>query len=592
MKLGHFILFVLMVVRLNSQSIHIISNQNFTDLVADEVIRNGGNDSLFLSLKNIPVTYAMSSLINGRDLQNTVNNNNKSKFISDYFEYYKPLRVSKEAQLLYIDSTNTFYTLEETSYANSQYEIEESKPLLRYFYKNRAHFLQYNSEDFKISIDPIVNLRYGKDSENDNILFQNTRGVKIRGLIDNKVYFYTSIYENQAKFNNYVDSYIAKFAVIPSNGTYKSYDSSVIENLNGVDFHNAQAFVGVPISKHIAIEFGHGRHKIGNGYRSMLLSDFAQNYFYLRLNTQVWKFHYQNIFAELNPISARLNPGDNLLPKKYMASHYLAYKPHKRFEIGLYESVVFDRVDHFEFNYLNPIILYRSVEQFLDSPDNVLIGINASWIPLNRVQVYGQFLLDEFKFNELKSDRGWWANKYAIQIGAKVVEPFGIKNLVIQAEYNTATPYTYTHHRPLAIDSTYSTASYTNQGQSLAHPLGANFKEIMALVRFQPISRLSMQFKAFLIEQGEDAPGEFYGANINIPNTQRIMDYGNYTLQGIKAKTMLMEVNLSYEFFRNYYFDFDFIYRKKDSEMDSRDMLTNYIGGGIRINMDRYTFDF
>ena len=208
------------------------------------------------------------------------------------------------------------------------------------------------------------------------------------------------------------------------------------------------------------------------------------------------------------------------------------------------------------------------------------------------MKVYGQFLLDEFKFNELKSDRGWWANKYAIQIGAKVVEPFGIKNLVIQAEYNTATPYTYTHHRPLAIDSTYSTASYTNQGQSLAHPLGANFKEIMALVRFQPISRLSMQFKAFLIEQGEDAPGEFYGANINIPNTQRIMDYGNYTLQGIKAKTMLMEVNLSYEFFRNYYFDFDFIYRKKDSEMDSRDMLTNYIGGGIRINMDRYTFDF
>jgi hypothetical protein len=48
------------------------------------------------------------------------------------------------------------------------------------------------------------------------------------------------------------------------------------------------------------------------------LSDFGANYLFLKLNTNVWKFNYQNIFAELTKFYPR--GGDGLLTKKYMAA--------------------------------------------------------------------------------------------------------------------------------------------------------------------------------------------------------------------------------------------------------------------------------
>ena len=88
---------------------------------------------------------------------------------------------------------------------------------------------------------------------------------------------------------------IFRFQTIQGQGFYKDYNSGVIENLRGYDYLNAQAYVGINVSKSVAIEFGHGKHFIGNGIRSMLISDYANNYFYLKFNTRVWKLHYQNV---------------------------------------------------------------------------------------------------------------------------------------------------------------------------------------------------------------------------------------------------------------------------------------------------------
>jgi hypothetical protein len=577
---------------MKAQSPNIMDNRLYRDIIKHQVISQGGSEDIFLSIPNQTHKRVAELSSSYLDNANNVEAYNAIKILQDMYEYPLLTQTSDTINKKYIDTSGVFYTYESTKELKEESRNYEREPVLKYFYKNPAHFLHFDNEDFKISIDPIVNMRYGQDGNNENILFQNTRGIKIRGLIDGKVYFFTSVYENQARFNNYVDVYVDKFRTLAGDGTYKGYTSTVIDDLTGYDYHNAQAYVGVPVSKHVNIEFGHGRHFIGNGHRSLLLSDFAQNYLYMRFNTQVWKFHYQNLFAEMNPITARLNPGDKILPKKYMASHYLAFKPHKRFEIGLFESVMFSREDHFEFNYLNPIILYRSVEQFLDSPDNVMIGLNISWIPLNGLQVYGQLLLDEFKLDELKAGNGWWANKYGIQAGAMLTNAFGIKNLDLTAEYNMVRPYTYTHNTGLSINDYYSTASYSHFNQSLAHPLGANFKEVLAKISYQPFNRLQLNLKTIMMEQGEDTTDEFYGANILIPNKYVLNQYGNELLQGVKSKTLIFEFNASYEFFRNYYFDFDFLYRKKDSDDNLRDLETQYIGGGIRINVDRNTFDF
>jgi hypothetical protein len=48
----------------------------------------------------------------------------------------------------------------------------------------------------------------------------------------------------------------------------------------------------------------------------------------------------------------------------------------KWLNIGLFEGVIFGRKDHFEFQYLNPIIFYRHIEGAIGSPDNALAGLD------------------------------------------------------------------------------------------------------------------------------------------------------------------------------------------------------------------------
>ena len=463
------------------------------------------------------------------------------------------------------------------------------KPLLKYFYKTPANFLQIEVPSFKAYINPVVQVDYYNQVNDDRSIFQNTRGVEIRGYIDEKVYFYTKLTDNQRNYFSYTEERIQKYGALPGEGFWKSYKSSVLENLQGYDFFHAQAYFGFNPIKSINVELGHGNNFIGNGYRSLLLSDYSHNYFYLKLNTRIWKFQYQNIFAELAPISTIVNPGDNLLPKKYSATHYLAYKPNSNWELGLFETVIFSRADHFEFQYLNPIILYRAVEHFLDSPDNVMLGLNAKWNPVKGVSLYGQLVMDEFKLAEIKKQSGWWANKFGAQAGIKYINALNIDHLDLQIEYNVVRPYTYAHRDSLPFFPKYSIANYSHFNQPLAHPLGANFREWVLISRYKPVNRMYLQAKALLTHYGDDRPGENWGGNILLPTQTRQMEEGNIVGQGLKTKVVALSLDASYEVFHNYFIDLHAMWRQRTTDQK---INQHYIGGGFRINMAYVTSDY
>ena len=347
---------------------------------------------------------------------------------------------------IFRDSSNTFHTLNE-DFSNSKVQFDPTsykskKALFNLFYASPAHFLQVDKPAFTLRINPIIEFKYGTESS-AGTLFENKRGIDLRGTIDEKIYFQSRIIETQSKFPDYVNRFIKDYKSLPGNGLYKTYNSDIFNIRAGYDFLNADASVGFNFTEHVGTQLGYGKHFIGNGIRSLFLSDFSNNYFFLRLNTQIWKFHYQNIFGELNNLSPNFQRGDQLVPKKYFAAHYLGFKLHQNLDIGVFETVVFNR-NQFEFQYLNPIILYRSVEHNLGSPDNVLIGLDVKWNLWNTMSIYGQLMLDEFKFKELITDnQGWWANKYGIQLGAKYLNMLGIDQLDGHIEFNTVRPYTY-----------------------------------------------------------------------------------------------------------------------------------------------------
>lgn len=495
---------------------------------------------------------------------------------------------ASEPQKVFTDSSHTFYTLKATPAAAAgipRYR-ENERPLFGIFYKTPANFFEVNSRWFRLKANPMLNFELGRAKEEERWVFQNQRGLELRGDVDGRVFFYTSFLETQARFADYVNAWIAGHQAVPGNGSFKRYKSKVLDIKDGYDFNNAVAYFGFRATRHVGLQLGHGRHFIGNGYRSLFLSDFGANQFFLKVSTRVWKFHYQNLFLELTPSTARADTGQNLLPKKYAAIHYLNFRPRPNLAFGFFEATVFNRADHFEFQYLNPIILYRSVESLIGSPDNVLIGLDARWNFLHRFQLYGQVLFDEFRFAALYKarERGWWGNKYGVQAGLKYVNAFGIDHLDLQAELNIVRPYTYSHRDSLN--------AYTHYRQPLAHPLGSNFREVIGLVRWQPLHRLMFSGRIIRAELGENAPTENWGADPLLPNTTRETDYGNALGQGVSADLTILGLDASWMLYHNLFIDLKFLTRRKDSADDSRDLNTTVFGLGIRLNVWPQALDF
>ncbi|MCC6282082.1 MAG: hypothetical protein IT262_15875, partial [Saprospiraceae bacterium] len=354
---------------------------------------------------------------------------------------------------------------------------QSRKPFLKYFYRTPANLFEVNNRDFTLRVNPMFNFQVGDQNGDKELLFQNQRGLEVRGTVDDKVFFYTNLVESQARFADYVTDRIQDFSAVPGAGFYKRYNPRFPDVTNAYDFNIANALVGFHITKHVGIQLGHGRHFIGSGYRSLFLSDVGNAVFFLKLNTRVWRFHYQNIFMELSPGTANTLGNSMRITRKYAAVHYLSYKVTPKFSFGFFESTILNRSQQFEFQYLNPVILYRTVEGMIGSPDNVQIGVDARWNLFNRVQVYGQFLLDEFLFSAIVNPEqsGWWGNKFGLQAGLKYYNAFGINHLDVQIEYNSVRPYTYSHFDSLN--------SYTHYSQPLAHPLWSNFREFIGLLR-------------------------------------------------------------------------------------------------------------
>ncbi len=521
------------------------------------------------------------SIKDRRDLFYIYRDNNEAFIRGNTIQY------DVEPEKIYTDSSKTFYTIKDKTVSENEespYYFLSKKPILKHFYKTPANFWELDRESFYLRVNPIIN---GKAfaTKDDDFLFLNQRGIEIRGGIDSKVFFHTSILESQARFANYVRDQIAEDKAVPGAGFFKNYNSRIINVTDAHDFLLAQGYIGFNISKHVYAQFGHGRNFIGDGYRSMFLSDFGNNYLYLKLNARIWKFHYQSLFAELNSLGARNLPGNQLIPKKYTAMHHLSYNLTKNLNVGFFEAVIFNRNNNFELQYLNPIILYRTVEGALGSPDNAFIGTNFKWNLLNHFQLYGQLILDEFKFNELFVEkRGWWANKYGIQLGVKYINMLGIDHLDGQIEYNSARPYTYTHRD--------SSSSYTHYNQPLAHPLGANFREIVFRLRYQAGKKWLIKPRMIYMVYGEDPRNQNWGGDLLIQNTTRVMDFGNENGQGIKTKTLIGGFDISYELRHNLNFDFHYFYRNKNSERNSLDLTTSYFGGGIRLNFANRNLDF
>lgn len=459
-------------------------------------------------------------------------------------------------------------------------DFVSKKPILKNLYKTKANMYEVNTKDFFLAVNPILQIHQAIEPGYDQAIFLNSRGLSVRGLIAKKIGFSSWLTDNQERGPQFFNAQVNNNRAVPGVGFYKPFKKS------GFDYFDARGYVTFGATKYINFQLGYDKNFIGNGFRSLILSDWGNSYLFAKINTKIWKFNYQNIFMELMPQFVKTR--DTLLDRKYAAMHHLSINLTKWLNVGVFEGVIFGRKNRFDFQYLNPIIFYRHIEGQNGSPDNAVAGLDFKANVAHRLQFYGQLMLDEFVLSAVRSTPKDWRNKVGIQLGTKYIDAFGIKNLDIQAEVNRVRPFTYAHFDTLA--------NYTHYNQPLAHPLGANFDELIGIVHYQPAPKWTISARAIYFNQGLDTAGLNNGGNIFKNYITRLNAEGSNSLfatgGGAKATCLNVTAQLSYEIRENLFFDASFQSRQYSIKGISGESNTTLVTAGVRLNMFKRNYDF
>jgi hypothetical protein len=405
------------------------------------------------------------------------------------------------------------------------------------------HMAFVKGDNFWFTVDPGADLQVGNDSEGVST-FNNTRAIHINGGIGKKFNFSTSFYESQGRFADYVNRYAESLrpdggnpAIIPGRGIAKEFNS------DAYDYPVAEAYISYTPNSTFNFQFGNGKNFIGDGYRSLFLSDVASPYPYFKINTNFWKIKYTNLWMWMQDVRPELTV-DGAYRQKFMAIHYLSWNATKKLNIGLFETVIWEDTNDrgFDVNYLNPLIFYTAAEFSTGSrAGNTLLGLSLKYKLKTNLSLYSQLILDDFRASEITGSNGWWANKYGIQFGVKYHNAFQINNLYLQAEYNAVRPYTYSHDE--------LNLNYGHNNQPLAHLWGSNFKEAFGIVRYTK-DRWFVNSKVIIGEKGFDFNNGVdtfsYGGNVFADNDNRASDYQNEIGQGNTATVFIGDLQVGY----------------------------------------------
>jgi hypothetical protein len=458
------------------------------------------------------------------------------------------------------------------------------------------HLVQLQADDYWFAIDPIFDLEVGKDTEADfSSTYNNTRGFLVQGGLGDKLNFYATVYESQGRFAQYVNEYAESLkgfgpdpAIIPGRGIAKRFKN------DSYDYPVAEAYLSYAPAKFINMQFGHGKNFIGDGYRSLLLSDVASPHPFLKLSTSFWKIKYTNTWMWLKDVRPEVEQ-DKAFLTKYMANHYLSWNVTKKLNIGLFESVLWTNSNNrgFDVNYLNPIIFYRAIEfETGQGSGNAILGATGKYKINDDVNIYSQFVLDEFSLSDVKGGEKSWKNKYGYQLGVKYYNAFKVDNLLLQFEYNRVRPYTYSHNTIVL--------NYANQNQSMAHLWGANFSEAIVIGRYH-YNRWFANAKLIFGTRGLDfnngTDNFSYGGDIYRNYNDRPFDTGVEVGQGIKTTTFNGNLQAGYVInpASNLKIFTDITVRNFNPEAETTSTFKNntvWFNFGIRTDLFNWYFDF
>jgi hypothetical protein len=316
-----------------------------------------------------------------------------------------------------------------------------------------------NHKNYYIAVNPLINYQKMYSSNTAVNYYQNTRGIQIKFLLRNSIAFQSVFYENQALFPDYINAYMQQHLVAPGQGATKIFKETQH------DFSQSQAVFLARIGNNIVVHFGHGKNFIGNGYRSMLLSDASFSYPFIKINYTKRHWQYSAIWTEYNQFYY-----------KYYAKHYkknaaiqlLSYSPVSSLNFLFFQSINYKTMNNEGRTYPWPLFIPLPLAQIafygLENENNALLGLNAEWLIKSYVKIYSQIAIDGYD----KTQTAYQAGFFIPDITNNRINKLQIS---FRVEFNQAFENIY--------DSEDSIQTYNHYNEALAHPLGNNFSEFL-----------------------------------------------------------------------------------------------------------------
>jgi hypothetical protein len=286
---------------------------------------------------------------------------------------------------------------------------------------------------------------------------------------------------------------------------------------NGIKHYEWNAWADYKAGKYFHFTLGRGKHFVGEGERSLFISDNATSYPFFKITTSAWRIRYMNLYTMMShPAGSSGDP--SAYTKKFTTIHYLSWNALKRLNIGVFEAIVWSNGTEeyprgFDFTYLNPVLFYRPTEYSIGSPDNALLGFAFDVKVGRRTLIYSQLMFDEFLLSNVRAGDGWYGNKQGLQLGAVSHDAFKVKGLTLRAEVDYVRPFMFTHND--------SIQNYAHANQPLAHPYGSNTVEMILKAELRRGRWVLSDLFSFAVMGQDTAADDSYGNNMFLPESAR-----------------------------------------------------------------------
>ncbi|GAA3986316.1 hypothetical protein GCM10022210_43400 [Mucilaginibacter dorajii] len=446
------------------------------------------------------------------------------------------------------------------------------------------HLFDVKKADYTFYGDVILDETIGRDFTGKKSTYLNTRGYQFGGTVGTKFSFFTSGFENAAKFPTYYNNVVGSTGFIPGQAYLRNY---IGQTKNTADWSYVTAILSYNVTPNVNITMGEDKMFIGDGYRSLLLSDYAANMPLLRVTLNLGKHvQYMATWAYLEDTREKRYDTFGGNRRKWAFFHYIDWNVSNRVSFGFFNAVISPEADEngnrrgFDVNFINPILFSSSLGPSQQPKDNTLVGFTGKYKILDKTALYAQLLLDRFKGSDFFSGKTN-DNTNGVQVGIRGADLLAVKRFNYLFEFNTVKPYTY--------QNTNTISSYAFYGDPLAHPYGANFREFLGILNYS-IGRIDLQGQLNYAKYGLDATTTINNGKIV---TKPIVPDGSTTIgQGLNTQLYYAEGTVSFLINPKYNLRFELsgLYRKESNS--AADNKTTMLTFGLRSSFRNLYHDF